>query len=1119
MRYINLYFLGLLLLVLMACESGTPKVGKTLFTAIPTSYSGIDLQNELSYNQQFNIYTYRNFYNGGGVAIGDLNQDGLADIYMTANMKPNKLYLNKGDFKFEDISKQTGIEGSRAWSTGVSMADVNGDGLLDIYVCNSGDIEGDNKQNELYINKGPDANGIPQFEEEAETYGLADQGLSTHAAFFDYDKDGDLDVYLLNNSYRAIGSFNKRVNERPIRDSVGGDKLYRNEGGKFVDVSEEANIFGSVIGFGLGVTIGDVNQDGWQDIFVSNDFFERDYLYINNQDGTFSEQLKEKISSISNASMGADMADINNDAFPDIFVTDMLPESDARLKQVSMFENWNKYQLNLNYDFYHQFTRNMLQLNTGEGDFREVGRLTDVEATDWSWGALIWDMDNDGLKDLFVANGIYQDLTDLDFINFLADRETMRQYISKEKGIDYKSLIDSIPTRPIPNYAFHNQGNYDGPAHIPRFINKANDWGLGAPNHSNGSAYGDLDNDGDLDLVVSSVNSPVQLYRSEVDTLTDNHYISLEFKGEGKNAFALGTQVHIKAGDLNIYQEHMPMRGFQSSMDYRMVIGLGQENEIKLLEVNWPDGKQTRMENVSVDQLMLLEQAQANGSWEPGAETKESKALFAEVDRPNGLDFKHEENTHNDFNQYRLIYHMNSAQGPKLTQGDVNGDGLADLYIGGAKDQAGQLLIQRPGKRWAVTNQELMEADKRSEDTDAIFFDADGDGDLDLYVASGGTEFGQSNSALKDRIYLNDGRGRFTKSRNPFRGYIYESTACVQAADIDKDGDQDLFVGVRLKPKFYGTPVDGIILENDGKGIFTNKTREIAPELSKIGMITDAYWADLDQDADPDLLLVGEWMAIEAFENQEGKLIRKTADAGLQNSQGWWSCLKPGDFDGDGDLDFVVGNHGMNTRFQASEDKPLKLYVNDFDRNGAVEQIVAYFEGDQLMPFVRLPELSMQMPLIKKKYLRFSSFMGQDMATVFGEEKLDQSVVSEARELRSSILVNEGNFQFSLQPLPVEAQLAPAFGLYVEDVDADGKEDILMGGNFFWAKPEVGRYDAMEGLLLKGNGNGTFEPMLASETGFEVEGEVRDMTAVKVGNESWIVVARNNESLQVFRKK
>lgn len=670
-----------LLSVFSACEKTAPKE-PALFQAIEPEVSGVIFRNDLTFDEQFNIFTYRNFYNGGGVAIGDVNNDGLVDLYFTANMQPNQLYLNRGDFKFENVTDQAGVAGTRAWSTGVAMADVNGDGWLDIYVCNSGDISGDNKQNELFINQGDGT-----FIEKAEEYGLADQGFSTHAVFFDYDKDGDLDVYLLNNSYQAIGSFNKMQNERPKRDPVGGDKLFRNDGEKFTDVSEEAGIYGSVIGFGLGITIGDVNQDTWPDIFISNDFFEKDYLYINNQDGTFTESLEYAMRTISAASMGADIADLNGDGLLDIFVTDMLPEPAVRLKQVTTFENWDKFQFNKTHGYHYQNSRNHLHLNNGDGTFSDIGRLTNTEATDWSWGALLFDMDHDGMRDIFVANGIYQDITDLDYLNFIDDEETKIKIISQD-GVDYRALIDPIPINPVPNYAFRNLGEL-------KFENVAQSWGLGAPIHSNGAAYGDLDNDGRLDLVVNNVNQPAQIFRNQSLTFfPENHAVQIQLKGKGKNTGAIGAQIRVSAGEKIFYAEQMPNRGFQSSVDPKITIGLGAITSLDKIEVLWPDGAYSLLENQPVDQVITLE-------WEEASELPEGKSFFKERSEPkftlfldSKLDFTHQENEFVDFDRDRLTYHMFSTEGPAFAKGDINGDQLEDLFLGGGKGHPRRFLFR-----------------------------------------------------------------------------------------------------------------------------------------------------------------------------------------------------------------------------------------------------------------------------------------------------------------------------------------------------------------------------------------------------------------------------------------
>ena len=1104
------YFLRIIILILFFSCDRIGENDQIIFELLSTEKTRINFENTLTYSDEFNIYKYRNFYNGGGVGLGDVNNDGLLDIYLTANQLSNRLYINKGNFVFEDLTETAKIGGNRAWSTGVAMVDINSDGWLDIYVCNSGDVNGDNKQNEFFIN-----NGDGTFSEKAEEMGLADSGYSTHASFFDYDKDGDLDVYLLNNSYTAIGSFNLQKNQRGIRDKKGGDKLFRNDSGKFIDVSEKAGIYGSEIGFGLGVSVADIDKDGWVDLYISNDFFEKDYIYMNNADGTFSEDLENQMRSISGASMGSDIADITGDGYPEIFVTEMLPENDERYKTTMTFENWDKYQYNVKNGYYHQFTRNMLHRNNGIsfGDkltFSEVGRLAGVEATDWSWSALIADFDNNGHKDLFVANGLAQDILDQDYLKYISNEEITKMVVT-ERGVDYKKLIDIIPITKISNYA------YSGDTSLG-FKDVTDYWGLDMPSHSNGAAYGDLDNDGDLDLIVNNVNMPSFIYKNRsTELLKENNYLKVKLIGEKMNLNAYGAKVTIKSNKQIFYLEQSPNRGFQSSVDNVMNFGLGGISNIDSLIVDWYYGKRTVLTNIPVNQTLVLNEASAE-KFSSMEKVKNSKpSIFKNISDKINIDYKHNENIYVDFDRDRLLYHMKSTEGPKIDVGDVNNDGRMDFYIGGAKGIAGKLFLNVDQNTFKPSNQDLFEKDKESEDSQVIFFDADLDGDLDLYVSSGGVEYFSGSYALFDRLYINDGFGEFSRSSQLLPSSNPESTSVVLPNDFDKDGDLDLFIGIRLKPGSIGVPQNGYILQNNGKGEFKDVTLELAAEMIGLGMITDAKWADFDNDDDYDLIIVGEWMGIKLFENNNSNFNEISKDVGLENTSGWWNRIVSSDIDNDGDIDFIVGNHGLNSRFKASLEEPISCYINDFDNNGSIEQIVCNYNQGKSYPLVLRHDLINQLPHQKKKYVNYSQYKGQTIKDFFTDKELEGSIVHEVTMLESIILLNNGEGSFNIKPLPKETQFSPIYAIFASDFDNDGNQDLILGGNLHHVKPEIGRYDASYGQFLKGLGNGNFSVSDMDESGLILNGEIRDFKILNQKQNNLLLVARNNTTMEFYQ--
>ncbi len=1077
-----------------------------LFTLLDANETGIDFVNKVKNQKNFNIFKYRNFYNGGGVAIGDINNDGLADIYLTGNMVANKLYLNKGNLEFEDISNSAGIEGNKPWSTGVVMVDINQDGLLDIYVSNAGNLKGNNHDNDLYIN-----NGDLTFTEKATEYNLAKTGFSTQASFFDYDKDGDLDAYILNNSNIPVSSLgyaeqrDKRAqdwgNVPAIFRGV-GDMLLRNDNGKFVDVSEKAGIYGSLIGFGLGVMITDINGDLYPDIYISNDFYERDYLYLNNQDGTFTEDIKSWISHLSLSAMGVDIADINNDGNADIFITDMLPEADQRVKSVMEFEGYNVFKLKQSKDFSQQYIQNTLQLNNGNSTFSEVAYFSGVAKTDWSWSGLLFDMDNDGYRDIFVTNGINHDLTDLDFVDFFANEIIQKMALTGRKhAID--SIINKMPVKPQPNYAYKNNGDIT-------FSNANKDWGFEIPSLSNGVAYGDLDNDGDLDLVVNNVNMQPFIYKNNVEKLTDNHYLKVKLEGKKVNKFAIGATLKLYYDNKVYVQEQIPSRGFQSSMDYVMTIGLGTAKTIDSLRIIWPDDKTQRLTNVGVDTTLLLKQFEATEIQKP-PQPKKNKTLLTEIKKNNFI--KHKENNYIDFDYEGLITKMLSQEGPALAVGDVNNDGNEDFYIGGAKNQSGILYLNVGKGKIKNSNQKAFLKDANLEDTAATFFDANGDGNLDLMVGSSGNEIGEENN-YKVRLYFNDGKGKFKLAKESIPS-TRKNIAVIAPSDFDNDGDMDVFVGSRSVVGIYGINPIHLFLENNGDGTFKNTTEKVAYDVKSAGMITSAIWVDIDKDNKKDLITVSEWGTPKIFKNNGRRLIKQISS--LDSLHGMWNVLEAADLDNDGDIDFIFGNQGNNTAHKTSKENPMKMWVNDFDNNGTIEQIITKHEKGKDFPIHMKKELTAQLVSLKKQNLKASEYAKKSIDKLFPKAIFEKSIMKKSTISETIIAVNEGDGKFSVKVLPSRVQFSCVCGIVCSDVNNDGNLDIIMAGNNFEFKPQYSRLDANYGTVLLGDGKLNFTWQNYNTSGFMVKNEVKHLKIIKdKKGKRYVIAAVNNDSPKIF---
>ena len=1067
-----------------------------LFQMLPAAQTGITFNNKVRDNEDFNVFNYRNYYNGGGVAIGDVNNDGRPDIFFTANQGDNKLYLNKGNWKFQDVTEKANVKGAHRWHTGVSMVDINGDGWLDIYVCNSGGLKDGNRANELYINQ---KNGA--FKEEAAQYGLDDKGLSTQAIFFDFDHDGDLDCFVMNNSYRPVGSFGYNKNLRNTRDPKNGDRLYRNDNGHFTDISAKAGIYGSEIGFGLGIAAGDTRNTGWDDLYVSNDFFEHDYLYLNQHNGTFKENSNGAMGHMSMSSMGSDMADINNDGLLDVFTTDMLPENDYRLKTTTKFDEYDVYNAKLQSDFHHQFTGNCLQLNNGDGTFSDIACLAGVNATDWSWGALCFDFNNDGWKDVYVSNGISKDLTNQDFLAYFSSQEVMDQV--QKGGFKMKKFLDKMPATPISNYGFLNQKNL-------QFKNETEQLGLATPTFSNGAAYGDLDGDGDLDLVVNNENGTAFTYRNRSSEKSKAHYLKVKLQGIGMNTFGIGAKVILYAKNSMQLIEQMPVRGFESSVEPVLNFGMGTFNQADSVKVIWPDLKMQVLKNVKANSTITLKQTEARLKFKPASAIpkiyyKNSTAVAVKGD------IYHKENNYKDFDEQRLIPKMLSMEGPKLAVADINGDGLEDFFMGGAINDTAKIFIQQANGNFIQKREFALDQDKLSEDVGALFLDVDYDGEMDLVVVSGGNQEKEGTLNLISRLYLNDGKGNFLRKYNGWP-LVAINASCVRA----NNNNGNLFIGGRSVPGSYGLIPTSKLLRNDGHGNFTDVTATVAPELQKLGMVTDAQWVDIDGNGKNALVVVGDWMPVTILKYVNGKL-QKTGE--IANSSGWWNCLTVSDLNGDGKMDLIAGNNGLNSKIAADAGHPAKLYVSDFDENGQVESIPVYYKTDgKAYPFNLHDDLLRQLPYLKKKILRYDAYAGKGIEAVFTPEELQKASVLTVNQTQTCVFYNNGKGSFKMQPLPIRAQFAPIFSILATDVNQDGIIDLVLGGNFYGLKPEVGRYDASYGATLLGNSSHGFTYLPPASSGLFFRGEVRDVTQIKTKNGKDIIVARNNDALQLFKQ-
>jgi hypothetical protein len=1098
-------------LLLAACQQKKAPAAanpNALFRLVSSAQSHVTFRNDLAEDELTNVLVYEYTYNGGGVALGDVNGDGLDDIYFTANKGNNRLYVNRGKLRFEEVTQAAGVALPEGWKTGVTMVDINADGQLDMYVCRSGDRPGRQRQNQLFVNLGADKRGVPHFREQAAACGLADSAFSTQAVFFDYDHDQDLDMLLLNHSPRRFEgldeSYIKQLLATP--DPLTGLKLYQNEGGSagslphFREVAAAAGLLNTRLSFGLGASVTDFNRDGWPDIYVSSDYLAADYLYINNKDGTFTDRLGEQMGHTSLSSMGNDAADINNDGTPDLVTLDMLPADNRRQKLLFASDNFELFQVREQAGLHKQYMRNMLHLNNGNGTFSEVGQLAGISNTDWSWSPLLADYDNDGWKDLFVTNGFLHDYTNLDFLKYMGDFLHDRQGDVQRQTL--LELVRKMPSSNMTGYAFRNLGGAN-------FTNVSTTWGITTPANGNGAAYADLDNDGDLDLVVNNLNGLAFLYENRANKLLKNRALTVRLEGAGQNRLGIGARVTLYRAGASQVQEQLVSRGYQSSVSPVLHFGLGAGAPPDSLRVEWPSGRQQVVAPLLAAGPLVLREAAASPAQRARLASPTS-TVFAEVASP--LQATATENDVNDFKRQPLLVNSLSYSGPCLAQADVNGDGRPDVFMGGAAGYPGRIFAQQANGQFAELYEPALAADNLPEDSAALFFDADGDGDQDLYVGSGGYDnFVPTDALLQDRLYFNDGRGNFGLSPASLP-FMPTSTGCVRAADVNGDGHPDLFVGGRVVPGRYPEAPTSCLLLNDGHGRFTDQTARWAPALRHLGMVTDAAWVDMNGDHHPDLVTVGEWLPVQVWLNEGGHLVERTATYLPGPLTGWWNTLLVKDLNNDGKPDLVIGNMGLNTQCRASARQPAELYYKDFDDNGAVDPILCFYNQGKSYPYVSRDELLDQVSMTRSRFPNYASYAGAGLTDIFSKEELQGAKMLRANRLETSCLLSTPQTKYQLAPLPPEAQYTPVYALAAGDYDGDGHPDLLLGGNVSHSRVRFGNADAGHGLLLRGNGRGGFAAVPARQAGLRVAGDIRSFAQVG----GVLLVGRSGQALQAY---